>query len=66
MSIGSKAFVVAADVLMLRAKRDQVDSAHTRERAEQALQRVQDAAERIREMTKLYKERQDGRVVRQP
>jgi hypothetical protein len=55
---------VAADVRVLRARRERVDSEHVRADAEAKLQQVRNAAERIRQMTRLYKERQDGRVQR--
>jgi hypothetical protein len=58
---------VASDAaIYLRAAHDQrslerARSEQARMRAEQQLQRVKDAADRIKRMTELYRERLDGR-----
>jgi hypothetical protein len=55
---------VVADVLTIRASREQVNSAKAREQAEADLDRVHRAALRIRRMTELYVERLEGRRAR--
>lgn len=45
----------------MRGQREHVQSVKVREIAEKDLVRVKEAAERIRRMTRIYQEREDGK-----
>ena len=51
---------MVADVLVLRVQRDRAQTARVLERAEEDRKRIVMAAQRIRRMTRIYKEREDG------
>lgn len=48
-------------VYAIRGNREQAQSARVRRQAEADLERVRDALERIRRMTRIYQEREDGK-----
>ena len=57
---------MAGDVLVMRAARERDTSAAIRRKVDADLERVRRAAEEIRQMTRNYQERLEGRYGRKP